>query len=91
MSKRESELLNLLVKFIDNSGFPPSLRELSSLAQYNSTNYTRQLLDKLKQRGYVKRQEYKARTITITAEGHIASRESRGKVEQGQERKTTTA
>ena len=74
MTRRESELLNLVVKFIDSQGFPPSLRELSDIVEANSTNYIRILLAKLEEKGYVKRRKNRARSLQVTEAGVKASR-----------------
>jgi repressor LexA len=50
---------------IDSDGISPSYREIASGVGLNSTNAVKRKLDALERKGWITRQEGKARTIQI--------------------------
>lgn len=71
MKKSEEKLTkiyNYLNSYIKNNGYPPSYREISSATDVKSTNSVKKYIDKLEEKGMIKKESTKNRCIKIISE-----------------------
>lgn len=69
MGARESEILTFLRAYIDQNGYPPTIREIVDGTSLSSTSTVAYNLDALEQRGLILREQGKARTIRLVELG----------------------
>lgn len=62
-------MLQVISKFIQEEGYPPSVREIGNLCKIKSTSNVHLYLDRLEKRGLIKRKPFTTRTIRITKRG----------------------
>ena len=55
ITHKQELVLHAIVKFIDQNGFPPTIREIMGLMGYASVNNVQRMLNVLEQKGYIKR------------------------------------
>ena len=67
LTKRQKQILNLIEKFIIEKGYPPSVREIGIEIGLRSPATVQSHLDKLKAKGYIRRDPFKPRAIEITS------------------------
>lgn len=65
LTNRQEFILNELKKFIANKGYPPTVRELCKITNLNSTATVQVHLNKLQEKGYIKKDAVKNRTIEL--------------------------
>jgi repressor LexA len=65
LTKRQTEILLLLRKFVRERGYPPTVRELISLTGRKSTAGMQKLLDALERKGYIKKAHGRSRGIML--------------------------
>jgi len=65
LTKRQSDILQALKKFIANHGYPPTVREIGSMLNLNSPATTHFHLNKLEEKGYIKKNESKNRALEL--------------------------
>jgi repressor LexA len=65
LTKRQTEFLVLLRKFVRERGYPPTVRELVSLTGRKSTAGVQKLLDALERKGYIKKAPGRSRGIVL--------------------------
>lgn len=65
ITTRQAEVLEKVQGFILKHGYPPSTRELMSLARINSLRGATNHLDALERKGYIDRGNGRVRAITI--------------------------
>ena len=65
LTKRQSEILKALKKFMANHGYPPTVREIGSMLNLNSPATTHFHLNKLEEKGYIKKNESKNRALEL--------------------------
>ena len=65
LTKRQSEILNTIKKFIASHGYPPTVREIGKELNLNSPATTHFHLNKLEEKGYIKKNESKNRALEI--------------------------
>ena len=78
-------ILNSIRAFINQHGFPPSVRDIMQSTNINSTSMVRRHLKKLEDDGYIERTPEVARSIVIkqpqqpnrTKPGHMTPRRTR--------------
>ena len=63
LSEKQSEALQLIVDFIDDNGYSPTLREITAQMEHSSVHWTAQILDALEKKGAIQRVPGQARTI----------------------------
>jgi repressor LexA len=68
LTKRQTEFLVLLRKFVRERGYPPTVRELVSLTGRKSTAGVQKLLDALERKGYIKKAPGRSRGILLLGE-----------------------
>ena len=64
---REKDTLDFIKLFIDNNGYPPTVREICAGLKLSSTGTVQQFLKGLLEKGYIKRGNG-ARTIQVVKE-----------------------
>ena len=65
LNKRERDILKFIQKEIITNGFAPSVREICKAVGLNSTATVQGYLKTLEERGYVKKENQKGRTIRL--------------------------
>ena len=69
LTKTQERVLQVIVQFIHQNGFPPTIREIMGLMGYASVNNVQRILDVLEQKGYIRRnQRGSARGIEVIRE-----------------------
>ncbi len=66
------ELLHFLKLFIDEYGYPPSIREISKALTLRSNSTAHYHLHQLSEKGYVRVDPYKQRAIVILPEAETS-------------------
>lgn len=65
LTQKQQNVLDVLKKYIAEKGYPPTVRELCTLTQLNSTATIQVHLENLQKKGYIKKDKEKNRTIEI--------------------------
>jgi len=65
INKREKAILNFIEKQVENNGYPPSVREIGKAVGLNSTATVHSYLAKLTEKGYIKKENQKGRTLRL--------------------------
>lgn len=65
LTTKQTEVYNLIKKFIKEKGYSPTIRELCKILELNSSASIHRHLKILKQKGYITYEEGKSRTIKI--------------------------
>ena len=65
LNKREKAILKFIEKQIMTQGYPPSVREIGKAVGLNSTATVHGYLAKLKDKGYIKKEDKKGRTLKL--------------------------
>ena len=55
LSKTQERVLKTIISFIEQNGFPPTIREIMTLMGYASVNNVQRILTILEQKGYIRR------------------------------------
>ena len=66
LTKKQQQVYDYLVDFTRREGFPPSIREMCKGLGVRSTSTIHGHLEKLEEKGYIKRASTKNRAITLT-------------------------
>lgn len=69
LNKREKAILNFIEKQIMTDGYPPSVREIGKAVGLNSTATVHGYLAKLEEKGYIKKENKKGRTLKLLKGG----------------------
>lgn len=69
LGKREKAILNFIEKQIMTEGYPPSVREIGKAVGLNSTATVHGYLAKLEEKGYIKKENKKGRTLKLLRGG----------------------
>lgn len=79
-NKRTEEVLEKVLRvikiYLDEKGYPPSIRELKSEMNVNSTSTIHYYLDKLEEKGLIKRTSSKNRAIEIVKNYYESQKET---------------
>ena len=65
LTVKQERVLNELKKYLAKKGYPPTVRELCQLTNLNSTATIHVHLDHLQEKGYIKKDKEKNRTIEL--------------------------
>ena len=65
LTKRQHDILQTLKKFIANHGYPPTVREIGKELDLNSPATTHFHLNKLEEKGYIKKDDSKNRALEL--------------------------
>ncbi len=67
-NEKEQAMLEAIEDSIAKRGYAPSVRELCDRLGYRSTSTVQMYLDRLEQRGYIRREDGKSRSISLCRE-----------------------
>ncbi len=73
LTARQLQVLNAIRGFIEDHGYPPSIRELGLIVGIKSTNGVSDHLKALERKGYLTRDESKSRALNPTPDLTVAS------------------
>lgn len=65
LNKREKSILKFIEKQIMTDGYPPSVREIGKAVGLSSTATVHNYLEKLEEKGYIKKKDKKGRTLRL--------------------------
>ncbi|MBR3134453.1 MAG: transcriptional repressor LexA [Clostridia bacterium] len=65
LNKRERNILNYIQKEVDTKGYAPSVREICKAVNLKSTATVQGYLTKLEERGFIKKENQKGRTLRL--------------------------
>ena len=65
LNKREKAILKFIQKQVENNGYPPSVREIGKAVGLSSTATVHSYLAKLTEKGYIKKETQKGRTLKL--------------------------
>ena len=65
LNKRERSILNFIQKEVEVAGYAPSVREICKAVDLKSTATVQGYLNKLEERGYIKKENQKGRTLRL--------------------------
>jgi repressor LexA len=74
LTKRQKEILDFITAFIDREGYSPSMEEIAEHFEFASLNAVFKHLEALEQRGYLRRDANRARSIELSHESGSAAR-----------------
>ena len=75
LTKRQADILKALKKFIANHGYPPTVREIGKMLNLNSPATTHFHLNKLEEKGYIKKNESKNRALELLVPNEYLEKE----------------
>ena len=70
LNKREKAILKFIEKKIKEDGYPPSVREIGKAVGLSSTATVHGYLAKLRNKGYIKKEDKKGRTLKLLKGGN---------------------
>lgn len=70
ITKRQRDLLSIIYKYIKDTGYPPTFEEMRESLGVSSNQSIVDLLNKLEEKSFIKRNESAARGIAILPLGH---------------------
>jgi repressor LexA len=65
LTRRQREVLDFIVRWVEEQGFPPTLREIAARFRFASVNAVRDHLKALERKGYLRRQAGISRALTL--------------------------
>lgn len=65
LTPKQQQILEFIISFQDKNGFCPSVREIGQAVNLNSTSSVHNNLEKLEQKGYVRKDSSKSRSLEI--------------------------
>ena len=69
LNKREKAILKFIEKQVNSNGYPPSVREIGKAVDLKSTATVHGYLNSLEQKGYIKKESQKGRTLKLLKGG----------------------
>ena len=69
LTDRQEEILEYIQRYIEEQGYPPTIREIGTAFGIRSTNGVNDHLKALERKGYVARGELKSRALTVLEGG----------------------
>ena len=69
LNKREKAILRFIEKQVKEKGYPPSVREIGKAVGLSSTATVHGYIEKLIQKGYIKKEDQKGRTLKLLKGG----------------------
>ena len=85
LNKREKAILKFIEKQINANGYPPSVREIGKAVDLKSTATVHGYLSSLEQKGYIKKESQKGRTLKLLKGGAAKNIEVEKPVYSGRE------
>jgi repressor LexA len=74
LSERQQRILEFLGDYIEENGYPPSIREIGSAAGISSTSVVSYNLRRLEERGYISRDREVSRGLKLTSDTYVEFR-----------------
>ena len=65
LGERHKKILDVLERFADQNGYPPSIREIGSNTNITSTSVVNYYLDQLEEDGYIERDRNVSRGVRL--------------------------
>ena len=65
LNKREKDILEYIEEQVNVNGYPPSVREIGKAVGLSSTATVHTYLAKLEEKGYIKKESQKGRTLKL--------------------------
>ena len=65
VNKREKDILEFIEEQVNKNGYPPSVREIGKAVGLSSTATVHSYLAKLEEKGYIKKESQKGRTLKV--------------------------
>jgi len=65
LTKKQQEILSYLKEYIENNGFPPSVREIGKAVGLSSTSSVHSQLNNLEHKGYIRKSAETSRGISL--------------------------
>ena len=65
LTKRQNDVLNVIKKFMATNGYPPTVREIAEIMNLSSPATIQVHLEKLEEKGYIKKHGNMNRTIEL--------------------------
>ena len=75
LNKREKAILKFIEKNIKAKGYPPSVREIGKAVDLKSTATVHGYLNQLEEKGYIKKESQKGRTLKLLKGGVLEGQE----------------
>lgn len=69
LTKKQNEILDIIIKYIEHEGIAPTTREIGELAGLSSTSTVHGYLTRLEERGYITRRKESPRSIRVIKKG----------------------
>ncbi len=76
LNKREKAILKFIEKQVNENGYPPSVREIGKAVGLKSTATVHGYLAKLSQKGFIKKEDQKGRTLKLLKGGLLEGQQS---------------
>ena len=76
LNKREKAILKFIEKQVRDKGYPPSVREIGKAVGLSSTTTVHSYIAKLTEKGYIKKEDQKGRTLKVL-KGGLSEEEKR--------------
>ena len=76
LNKREKAILKFIEKQINLNGYPPSVREIGKAVDLKSTATVHGYIASLEQKGYIKKESQKGRTLKLLKGGALEGQET---------------
>ena len=76
LNKREKAILKFIEKQINANGYPPSVREIGKAVDLKSTATVHGYIASLEQKGYIKKESQKGRTLKLLKGGALEGQEN---------------
>ncbi len=76
LTERQQEIMDFILKEVENKGYPPSVREIGEAVGLSSSSSVHAQLEKLEQLGYIRRDPTKPRAIEVLNGGPVSYNES---------------
>lgn len=67
LSERQQNILQFMVNYMNDNGFPPTIREIGTATDIQSTSVVNYNLNKLVEAGYIERTDKKSRGLRVVA------------------------
>ncbi|BAI79970.1 SOS-response transcriptional repressor [Deferribacter desulfuricans SSM1] len=83
LTKKQEQMLNFLISFKNRYGYYPTIREICTHLKLSSTASAKKMLDRLEEKGVIRRGHGKARLIEIVNHTHKKGIPVLGKVAAG--------
>ena len=75
LTKRQEDILQTLKKFIAKHGYPPTVREIGAILNLSSPATTHFHLNKLEEKGYIRKNEAKNRALELLVPNEYLEKE----------------